>query len=56
MSKENLETKTKKAIVNIDKKLTDMNNILRDMSMKLCHLIKRNREYYGFAEKRESYE
>ena len=47
MVKEILETKVKKAIINIDKTMTDINNVLRDLSMKLCHIIKDKKYYYN---------
>ena len=40
MAKENLETKARKAVIKIEKKVTDMSNVLRDVSMKLCYIIK----------------
>ena len=45
MAKENLETKARKAVLSIDKKVKDMTNILYDLSMKLCHLIKSKTGY-----------
>jgi len=47
MAKEDLETKSRKAVLRIDKKVTDMNNILRDLSMKVCHVIRYKGEYYS---------
>ena len=46
MPKENIETKVKKAIINIDKTLTNVNIVLNDLGMKLCHIIKEKRNYY----------
>ena len=46
MPKNNLETKVLKAIINIDKTLTKINNILNDLGMKLCYIIKDKRNYY----------
>lgn len=46
MAKENLETKTKKAILSIDDKVTDIGNVLRDVSMKLYHVIKYKFDYH----------
>ena len=54
MPKENLETKALKAILKIDKKITDINNVLTDLSMKLCHIIKSQRDYYSLT-KRNGY-
>jgi hypothetical protein len=45
MVKENLETKTKKAILSINEKVIDIDNILRDVSMKLYHVIKYKFDY-----------
>jgi hypothetical protein len=50
MAKENLETKARKAVLSIEKKVKDMNNILYDLSMKLCHIIKRKSGYYCRSE------
>ena len=47
MAKENLETKAKKAVLSIDDKVTDIGNILRDVSMKLYHVIKYKFDYFG---------
>jgi hypothetical protein len=46
MSKEKLETKALKAVVSIDNKITDITNILRDLSMKLCYIIKDKKHFY----------
>ena len=51
MTKENLEIKTRKAVVRIEKKVTDMSNVLYDVSAKLCHVINRLKDYYGPHEK-----
>lgn len=37
---EDLETKSRKAVLAIKDKITDIDNVLRDLSMKLCYLIK----------------
>lgn len=50
MNKENLETKAKKAVLKIEEKITDMANILNDLSMKLCYLIKDKRSYHDMLE------
>ena len=39
MAKDNLETKVKKAILKIEKRVTDIYNSLNDMNLKLHHLI-----------------
>ena len=46
MAKETLETKARKAVVKIEQKIDSTNNLLRDIGMKLCHLIKHRRDYY----------
>ena len=50
MTKDDLETKARKAVLNIEKKVKDMNNTLNDLSMKLCHIIKRKTGYYSVPE------
>jgi len=55
MPHENLETKTLKTVARIDKKVTDIKNILHDISMKLCHIIKYKKDYYGFVKENEYY-
>ena len=40
MTKKNLEAKVIKAVLNLEKKVIDINNVLRDINMKLCHIIK----------------
>ncbi|MEE9615196.1 MAG: hypothetical protein V3W31_09680 [Thermodesulfobacteriota bacterium] len=50
MTKEDLETKARKAVLRIEKKVTDMNNVLYGVSAKLCHLIKRGSDYYSQPE------
>lgn len=46
MVKETLETKARKSVVKIEQKIDSTNNLLRDICMKLCHLIKHRRDYY----------
>ena len=46
MTKKDLETKAMKAVIRIDKKVTDIKNVLHDLSMKLCHIIKYKKDYY----------
>jgi hypothetical protein len=50
MVKENLETKAKKAILRIEEKVADIYNVLRDLSLKLCHMIKSRKDYYTLRE------
>ena len=46
MTKKILETKVMKAVLSLEKKVTDINNLLRDINMKLCHIIKYKRDFY----------
>lgn len=50
MAKENLETKARKAVLRIEQKVADMDNVLRDLSMKLCHVIRYKGNYYSMEE------
>jgi len=43
MAKEDLETKAHKATLRIDKNTADGVNVLRDLSMKICYLIKKDK-------------
>ena len=45
MPKEKLKTNALKSVVSIDEKITDITNILRDLSMKLCYIIKDKKHY-----------
>ena len=47
MAKTDLEAKCKKAIFDTAKKVNSIYNTLGDVSMKLGHLIKRNKLFYG---------
>lgn len=51
MVKDDLETRAEKAILYIQGKVTDIYNVLRDLSLKLCHLIKSRDDYYRFPDK-----
>jgi len=55
MAKNNFERKAIKAILNIEKKITDINNVLRDLSMKLCHIIKSKSEFYYMPKGNNNY-
>ena len=46
MAKEKLETKMKKAVLKIESKVHDIDNVLRDLSMKLSYVIKSKGKYY----------
>ena len=50
MAKEDLETKAHKATLRIDKNIADGVDVLRDLSMKLCHIIKSKGNYYSVPE------
>lgn len=50
MAKEDLETKAHRAVLTIKDKVMDMDNVLRDLSMKLCHVIKYKGNYYSAPE------
>ena len=54
MIKKNLEAKVMKAVLNLEKKVIDINNVLRDMNMKLCHIIK-SKKYYPYQGKDNGY-
>lgn len=47
---EDLETKSRKAVLKIKDKVIDIDNVLRDLSMKLCHIIKHKGDYYNIPE------
>lgn len=46
MKKVDLETQARKAVLNINEKVTYISNVLNDLSMKLCHVIKSKRDYH----------
>jgi hypothetical protein len=50
MAKESLEARADKAVIKIEKKVNDIDNVLRDLSMKLCHVIKYKGNYYSMSE------
>ena len=47
MVNRNLETKTKKAVLNIEEKVAGMYDVLCDLSLKLLHMIEKQKDYYG---------
>ena len=47
MANESLETKAGKAVIRIEKKVNDIDNVLRDLGMKLCHVIKYKGNYHS---------
>jgi len=54
MVKDSLEKKVKKAVLKIEKKVTAINEKLKDLGMKLCHVIEYRRNYY-FPERTDYY-
>ena len=50
MTKDNLEDKSRKAVISINEKVNGIYDVLRDLSLKLCHVIKSQRDYYNSSE------
>jgi len=50
MTNKNLESKMCKAVIGIRKDVSDINSVLRDLSMQLSYLIKDRRGYYDMLE------
>lgn len=50
MDKENLETRVRKAILRMEKEISGLYNVVRDLSLKLCHIIKSRKDYYSFPD------
>ena len=50
MAKKDLESKTRKAVLNIEKEVIDINHVLGDLSMKLGHIIRYRKDLYGNKE------
>ena len=40
-----LDPQIRKAILGLEDKVTDISNILRDLSMKICHIIRSQKPY-----------
>ena len=55
MVNEDLETKARKAVLIIAKKVADINNVLCDLGMKLCHIIKYRKDYYSLPDGNDYY-
>ncbi len=55
MTKEDLETRSKKAVLKIEKSIADINNVLNDLSLKLCHIIKSQKDYYSPTRRNDYY-
>ncbi len=50
MGRDTLERKATRAVIRIDEKVSDINNTLYDINMKLCHIIKSKNAYYETGE------
>ena len=48
MAKDNLETKVKKSVVNIDKNVQRIYNMFTDLSLKLTHVITSLGDYRSY--------
>lgn len=46
MAKDDLETRAYKAVLSIRSKVTDISNVLNDLNMKVCHMLRDKRTYY----------
>ncbi len=55
MAKEDLESKAKNALSRIDKSVKGIYDVLTDLSLKLCHIIKSYKDsfYFGYDKKYE---
>lgn len=49
MPRDKLDTKAIKAIIHIDKTLSSISDVLNDLSMKLCYIIKDKQSYYDMT-------
>ena len=48
MAKDNLETRVKKSVLKIEKKVSEIYNVLADFNLNLLHVIEqRQPSYYG---------
>ncbi|MCK5613234.1 hypothetical protein KAR91_65785 [Candidatus Pacearchaeota archaeon] len=56
MTKTNLETKCKKTIFDISKKVNTIYNTVGDMDLKLSHLIEQNKMFYARTVEYNGYE
>jgi hypothetical protein len=50
MVRDDLETRVKKAVLRIEKKVAQIYTVVRDLSLKLCHIIKSRKDYYSFPD------
>jgi len=55
MVKNNLEKRMRKAVLAIEKDVSDIGQVVRDLCMKLCYLIKDKRIYYDVPERKDSF-
>lgn len=46
MATDDLETRARKAIIRIQETVSDIEAVLYDLGMKLCHLIKSRNDYH----------
>ena len=46
MGRDTLERKATRAVIRMDEKISDISNTLYDISMELCHIIRREKPYY----------
>jgi hypothetical protein len=50
MVRDDLETRVKKAVLRIEKTLAHMYTVVRDLSLKLCHIIRSRKDHYTFGD------
>ena len=50
MGRDTLERKATRAVIRMDEKISDIRDALHDVSMKLCHMIRREKPYYETGE------
>ena len=50
MAKKDLETKSKEAVIEMKGDVADIKNAVRDLSMKLCYVIKHKGNYHTLPE------
>jgi hypothetical protein len=50
MVKEDLETKARKAILKIQKQFSELYDVVKDLSFKLCHIIESNKDHYRYID------
>ncbi len=55
MTKDDLETKAKKAVLSIKEKVIGIYDVLCDLSKKLCYIIDNKKDYYGLPNRKNYY-